>query len=301
MLLWKKIFLITMLASLPISLLIKAYFGFTPIAMFFVWTFWHAGLTYWAIFRAESIWSFFCFWMAGSVFLRLLSPFITKIELDIRQALRNAKAEQIGEGESEPFVLFLRPFAVDDKLGLLGVSAKWGGADFESLIEYASKPIGRLIAFGREDDCFGAGRLEVAEEGWFYKFISLANQARLIVVIPSANKGTTDEVRWIIGDSALEKTIFVMPPNTQLNFLERGPNQSDTRTYAAQWNDAAVVYQSAGLDLPAYDEAGALFMVDHDRRVIDLLKLHSITLMSRWAMRRYCVRARKRYTRDLIN
>lgn len=300
MLLWKKLFLIMMLASLPVSILIKAYFGFTPIAMFFIWILWNAGVTYWAVFRAESIWSFFCCWTTGSVFLRLLSPLINKIELDVRQAFRNARAEQIGNGESGAFVLFLRPFAVDDKLGLLGVSAKWGGADLESLIGYASKPVGSLIAFGREDDCFGAGRLEAGEEGWYYKFISLANRARLIVVIPSANKGTADEIRWIIGDSALEKTIFVMPPTTQLNFLEHEHSAGNTRTYADQWKDATKVYLASDLDLPPYNENGALFMIDHDRRVADLLNLRSGTLMSRWAMRRYFVRARKRYTRDLI-
>lgn len=296
---WKIVLLVISLISIPFLVLQRWYVGIFPISSFILAIAWGLGFLYWTIFLPTTFLQFAIVSVIGGFIVKNSVPLLNRLETCIVQGYRNRKAIELAEGYEEGLVLFLRPFAVDGELGLLGISAKWVGVDFETVLTYASKPVGDLVALGRPDDAFGAGRLETAEANWFGTFIKMARRARLIVVIPSANRGTTNEVRWLISECKLGQTIFVMPTLTTYGFWESPAEGSVEKSYATQWAQVVPLYASLGLNMPPYTGDGALFMMDGQGNPRNLRSLGGSPLISRWMMRRYFRGAWARHLKNM--
>jgi len=104
------------------------------------------------------IWLYF---LGGIFFGRTANTIFTRLELQYVQLWRDFRADAIFKsGTNKQFVLYLRPTSqVTNQLSLTGVLPKWGGIDFESLIEDVVSLYGRLVGLGTPGESIGAGRI----------------------------------------------------------------------------------------------------------------------------------------------
>jgi hypothetical protein len=127
-----------------------------------------------------------------------------------------------------------------------------------------------LIALGEEGESIGAARLHSDEETWMSKFRFLAGRARVILTIPASSDGTFFEIEWLKNNMLLEKTVFIMPPQTQLRTGEmleswgRGGEQHGEKDYAEIWSLMQKRCERIGLRFPDYHQKGGLIEFKND-------------------------------------
>jgi hypothetical protein len=187
---------------------------------------------------------------------------IDKRAADVLTAVRS------GKGATPPrFSLYLRSFQLTRRLTTQDMDRHMSGSppthiDFETVLRDALKPIAPMLAIGASDIDSGAAKLHASEERWRSDFCDLANAAVVVLLVPGDTPGTTWETEWILDNQHLSKCIFVMPmsPTTRLS-------------YAPSWNKVRAALQAVGLELPAYDERGALLRFDDSRRLVASVEL----------------------------
>jgi hypothetical protein len=193
---------------------------------------------------------------------RPITVTLNRLELSLRQKNCDLTAKQAMKDEfNTPFALYLRPFKVTDRLGLQGISSKWGGIDIEVLLAEACQSWGELLALGKEGESIGAGRLRSDDESWRSSFYLLAKKASVIILIPAPSERTFFEIEWIKDNMFLEKTIFVMPPETVLRFGEMigfSSQPQQNKDYAESWSLLQMRSEEIGLRFPVYDKKGGL-------------------------------------------
>lgn len=179
---------------------------------------------------------------------------------------RNAKAILDAQGSwDKPYFLYLRPFdstnafKVADNPGHNLFSTEiWERDDYDDIERVLSKaisPTASFAAFGCPGEHRGAGRIFIPDEGWFGQVSLLVRGATVIFAMPASNEGTMSELRLLAEESFLHKTIFIMPPSDPGAFVPTAAN------WPTRWQAMREGCAQFGLDMPAYDSAGQLFML----------------------------------------
>ncbi len=204
--------------------------------------------------------------MLGTIFAQL---FFTT-EGYVEQRGRDLRAQQLcdalldGQPPTEPFVLYLRPFASTDQIDAevaksVRVSGPTGTQvvfatdriEFEEQIEKALRPFGLLVGLGRPLEHIGAGRIVVSDEIWKQAISAMMDHSELIVLLPSSIGGTSWEVGELMKSGRMNKTIVVDPPNAA------GARRPDYNP-AAEWRNIKAAFGGGGYDLPDDDPDGLL-------------------------------------------
>ena len=168
-----------------------------------------------------------------------------------------------GEELTRPFFLYLRAFETTGRLkfplfafdlGSFGLQ-QLRTNELESVIAAALLKKGVLLALGRPGENIGAGRVVSPDEEWVKDIELLAARAKGILVIPSHHPGTVWEIDYLQRHGLLDKTVFLMPP------------ESRRFNWKAHWSQARRGLGSLGSALPEYSELGLLFTIGRDGAV----------------------------------
>ncbi len=193
---------------------------------------------------------------------------------------------------TDPFVLYLRPFASTDQIATedlraIAVRNDPSGPvshvigterfEFEAELERALRPIGPLVALGHPMEHLGAGRIPATDDDWTQAIAPLMDAACLIVLLPSPRPGTSWEVERILTSGALYRTIVVDPPDD---------HENDDSAYdpAQEWVHIRDSFLERGYVLPEDMPNGALMWFG-DEPTPQLTA--AISLGSRGSIRRF--------------
>jgi hypothetical protein len=204
----------------------------------------------------------------ASAVLLLLGKTLTVLAQRYEQRRRDRRAatlvsrllEMPDSASVPPYVVYLRPFATTGRLAVANPKPRWlpllpsyfaheATLEFETVLSEALQPDLSLVALGRPGEHVGAGRVAVTDDDWKQAFQRLVRRARWIVMIPSHEGETGWEVRQLVAQEYLGKTVFLMPPTLR-------PGGVDI---AAHWSEARARLAPDGVHLPAYTGAGQLF------------------------------------------
>jgi hypothetical protein len=147
-----------------------------------------------------------------------------------------------------PIVLYLRPFATEDRL------FHWDNLDRCTADEYLLKAVeaslGRFVALGSPTDLLppaGATRTYHDDDSWRDEFIRLARQAQCIIGVAACSPNITWEL-GILKQSGLHKKLFLVTPPTshyRRGLLEWLAGRLYGR-FNEPWNGVALALRSAG-------------------------------------------------------
>lgn len=230
-----------------------------------------------------------------SVFLGFILNKVRKAEQWGEMAKRAARAQvlnsrllEVDERKRPRFALYLRPFV---STGTLDTQQGADALDLETVLSYAVRPELSLIGLNRpqEQAIVGAGYIYGADEDWFERFQKLANNAAVIFLLPSAHRGTLDEVQWVVENRAFAKCVFLMPETvTGEGYQANVSIPSTVRVYEDRINYHApdwaqmrtAVFERLKILLPEYQDSGAAFMLDEsgEVRLLEPLGLSRFTL-----------------------
>lgn len=166
----------------------------------------------------------------------------------------------VSEVDHRPFTLFLRPFLVTNRLGVLRRVRQFFTSmilirndvdttiDFETLLRGATDKEHQLVGLGKPGEAIGAGRVAVEDAVWRETLTPLVDRAQEIYVIPGSRPGILWELGLLRDRGALRKSIFIMPPELT----------------AAQWRECVELAAAIPYRLPRYDHAGRFFTIEDD-------------------------------------
>jgi hypothetical protein len=202
----------------------------------------------------------------GAPFLLAGGWIIGKAEGKDQEGKDDAAQTIIASGEAgKPFFLYLRPFdstnayrIVDAHRNAFSMETyqRDGFDDIERLVARALESTAPFIALGVSGEHRGAGRATVDESAWQAKIGALMQQAKIIIIMPSSNEGTLYELKLLVSERLLEKTLFIMPP------VESYWYKSIFATGEHKWQATRAACAAFGLTLPEQVREGALFSVD---------------------------------------
>jgi hypothetical protein len=105
-----------------------------------------------------------------------------------------------------------------------------------------------FISVGGTAEGFGPARIMVVGgERWQDAVASAIHTSDLIFLLPQASEGIEWEVRFLIGENALPRVIFVMPP------------EAPHFDVPSLWAEATTMMRGLGYRLPRYKPGGLLF------------------------------------------
>lgn len=188
-----------------------------------------------------------------------------------------------------PFAVYLRPFGSENLLATQPYSVVSGEIpqhiDAESLLQRALAPRLSLVALGAPAAQQASGRFVAGEDAWQETASLLIRWARLLILLPSDRAGTMWEIRAIVQEGVLDRTIFLMPETPPAGgggiVTEIGPKKQfgitrervHFRDHASEWAAARAAVRTEGLELPEYDDRGAVFTMAGDGSVLRMLPL----------------------------
>jgi hypothetical protein len=112
----------------------------------------------------------------------------------------------------------------------------------------------------------GAVELTFSDRTWWKRFKYLARNATLIIALPGAGGGVSEECQWVRAYPELaQKTIWLMPPTEA---------DADICNWWTLCTRALVAAHR--IQLPAYHEAGALFRIDPAGIPYNILSFESL-------------------------
>lgn len=151
----------------------------------------------------------------------------------LTRALSRAGARQVLAADPRPSALYLRSFA-DDSLPLPTIASarrplfelfSLRGADpFEESVAWELNSYAPVVAVGRPGGTLrslGAAREHLAQESWRDEIADRMREARVIVLAPGETDGLAWELRAIVHDGHLAKTLFVFPPLSPVDLVRR--------------------------------------------------------------------------------
>jgi len=176
----------------------------------------------------------------------------------------------------EKFYLYLRPFDSTNAYKITSSHLNvfsfeyWerdGFDDIERLIARALRPTAYFIALGKPNEHRGAARILTTEENWQDAVSKLSKQAKLIFILPSFRPGTYWELKNLLRNGWLEKTIFFMPPTNNAWY------SSDSLVVEDDWSKTQSAFLNLGLTLPDATPEGALFKLASPEGPMTLMPL----------------------------
>lgn len=157
----------------------------------------------------------------------------------------------------EGFALYLRPFGSTGRVRV-NIHRLYEAVevDFEMLFACALRPYVQVVALGQPGEQVGAGRVATTDDAWQALAGALIDRATCIYVIPSARPGTLWELQVLQRTRAMDRCVFIMPP--------QGRMSDDGRPFSKHWAAAARACEAFGLRLPPYRTEGLLFTLSED-------------------------------------
>lgn len=134
--------------------------------------------------------------------------------------------------------------------------------DLETVFAEVLESSAPLVALGRPGEQFGVGRLKTEDDRWRNDLKVLADNALILLVLPSPGQGLQWEIEWIIRHGHLKKSLFVMPPRKP--WFVTLPGRSRPFPWGETWHTLRKSFERSGIALPAYDKGGMVFFLDAD-------------------------------------
>jgi hypothetical protein len=227
------------------------------------------------------------------------------------QTRRDVAATQLahalaqGASDADRYALYLRPFAITDRLAAqsLGTGAETPNevpvhVDLESLLARVLRKECPLIALGREGEMQeGAGRITLPDKDWQDTISRLADYAAILLIVPSAHIGTLWELAHLAERKLIGRTLFVMPeqPRTTPSGvfytseddrlfdvgIRNYKESAHTYDIAGEWAQAIGAGSKIFMRLPTYSPAGALFTLDPILRRVDRIVPLALSVLGR--------------------
>jgi hypothetical protein len=184
------------------------------------------------------------------------------------QHARDLRARRIFDalrrGETPPaYTVYLRPFASTGEIEDVDISATGMGVgvtgvqiELEEQIERAVRELGPLVALGQPLEHIGAGRIPVTDTEWREAIKLILPQARLIVLLPSARRGTLEEVAMLIDTGLINRTVLIDPPNL---------GESKKFNQPAEWAQVRQAFADRGFEIPEDSRSGLLIFYGGER------------------------------------
>jgi hypothetical protein len=204
----------------------------------------------------------------ASALLLVLGKALTVVARRSEQRRRDGRAAALvarlldttDSAATPPYVVYLRPFFTTGRLAVSNPTPRWlplvpsyfayeATLEFETVLSEALAPDLSLVGLGRPGEHVGAGRVAATDADWKSVFQRLVKDARWIVMVPSHEGETHWEVRQLVEQEYLRKTVFLMPPTLR-------PGSVDI---ASHWAEARARLAADGVHLPPYTSAGQLF------------------------------------------
>jgi hypothetical protein len=129
------------------------------------------------------------------------------------------------------------------------------------------------VALGKKGMAkLGAGRISSTNQNWMTDINILMRQAKVIFVLLANRPGVNLELEMIVTQNYLSKTVFIMPPSKGVSLGSSAGSEFDPSSH---WNAVSKTMKSLCVDdIPVYDPAGALFVIDESgRRVCKVMQI----------------------------
>jgi hypothetical protein len=148
---------------------------------------------------------------------------------DMGQRMRLPDGWEAMARDPRPPVLYLRPFAEDDRMtydapvgtrrgGVETSAGAKGSASHERAIARALRTVGPVIAVGKPGERiapFGAARIYVSDAEWQDTVLSLIKRSALIVLQPEATQGTWWELNMVVRHVDARRVLMLVPDPSQ--------------------------------------------------------------------------------------
>ncbi len=182
------------------------------------------------------------------------------------QKLRDQRAQLILEqailGLAHDYSLYLRSFSTTGKMLTKDTSLHFPGidlfrdhenlfVDLETVFAEVLEIYLPVVTLGTPGEFIGAGRVETDDRSWKDALEVLAENAVLILVLPSTGLSLFWEIEWIKQRNYLSKTMFIMPP-IKAKFL-RQTDKSITRSWDDIWQSLREKLGSTEIKTPQDD------------------------------------------------
>lgn len=143
-----------------------------------------------------------------------------------------------------------------------------------------------LLAVGDRDfkKRTGPGLLSIGDEPWQKLVCKLIKRSEKVFIMPWPSKGTLWEIKYLIENDYLGKTLFIMPPSYGIDTQKRMasssgmdnaydgvffykiastrlPDEHPGLAVFKGYNEAANILLDMGIELPKYDESGKIFFL----------------------------------------
>ncbi len=193
------------------------------------------------------------FLFAGDFVAKMSMEYDEKKRIEL-QKLRNGIAEAACKGEIKKYCLFLRPFAIAEKIEVpsnakLSLMLKFfniqqkQAINIEEFVVSKFSGIGPVIGLSYPRDNKSHSKIGIVYRfDWQDVFKKMAIGSVNIFILPLEGDGTRWEIAWLKQNRLLNKCVFLMPP---YSFVGR----SDVEN---MWSAAKTIMALEGIYLPAY-------------------------------------------------
>jgi hypothetical protein len=175
--------------------------------------------------------------------------------------LKSLKKYSEGSHSLDEYCLYLRPFEITETIPSQDRDEQYS-SDFESILDRALSPKITVVGIGGPEFTEGIAKIDFSfhEEidNWQVAYKILAKYASLIIAIPSSHKGTLWELKWLVENKYLDKTIFFMPNTISLGY-----------DHETEWNRASEALNQFNVELPVYHKGGMFFILNGQGYVAD--------------------------------
>jgi hypothetical protein len=140
--------------------------------------------------------------------------------------------------------------------------AESAAVDLEAVFAQVLESEAPVVALGRPGEQVGAGRVETQDDTWKRDFEILADNALLLLVLPSPGRSVEWEIKWTKRRGHLQKSLFVMPPKKPWHLTL--PGRRPPLAWAGVWSALTASLRDVGLSLPPYENGGMVFFLGED-------------------------------------
>lgn len=160
----------------------------------------------------EIVWTLFCVFVLARVINRLLRR-------SWQKRARTAEEELMRSGSRRP-VLYLRSFALDERIGRPYWTERWLGLypmqTAEQAVTKRLRKVGPTIAIGRPDEQLpglGAARFYVSHDRWQAKVAEITKESQLVLFATGVTEGLKWEISHLVESVPPEKLILWAHPH----------------------------------------------------------------------------------------
>ena len=184
--------------------------------------------------------------------------------------------EQAKQGRSSDYALYLRSFSTTGQMPAEDTSVNVQPGfdprpldsqlvDLETVFAEVLECDAPVIALGEPGEQIGAGRVKTDDDHWKDDLEVLADNALLLLVLPSRGSSLQWEIEWIKLHGHLKKSMFVMPPKKAW-FLSL-PGGSKGISWEKTWKTLYPRFQEKDIELPPYEKSGMIFFLGDEGTV----------------------------------